>query len=212
MTARRIAFWFDYASPYAYLAASRIAALRDLRLPGAAIDWRPFLLGPIFQRRPQNPGPFQEVAPAERAYRWRDIERSSALYGIAWRRPERYPPNGLRAARLTLVAQDQGWGEACIRAVFRAAFGENRDIADPAVLAAIVDALGRDGADLIERAQHDAVKRRLRDQVEAAMAAGIFGAPTLVLDDGEMFWGNDRLEQAFDWAAKPWFDKCETKE
>jgi len=206
----RLSVWFDYASPYSYLAVSRVEGLAAARLPGVEIDWRPFLLGPIFQRRSSNPSPFQDVSPAERGYRWRDVERHAALYGIPWRLPQRYPPMGLNAARLTLVALAQGWGGALIQAVYRAAFVEDSDIADNDVLQRLVNDLGQDGAAILRQAQTPEVKAQLTRQVETAINGGLFGAPTLVIGagedgtGGEVFWGNDRLEQALTWAEKPW--------
>lgn len=206
----RLSVWFDYASPYSYLAVSRVERLAAAQLPGAEIDWRPFLLGPIFQRRSSNPSPFQDVSPAERGYRWRDIERHAALYAIPWQRPARYPPMGLNAARLTLVALAEGWGAALIQAVYRAAFAENRDIADSDVLQNLVAGLGRDGAAALARASAAAIKAQLTQQVESAINGGLFGAPSFVVGagpdgtGGEVFWGNDRLEQALTWAAQPW--------
>lgn len=205
-----ISVWFDYASPYSYLAVSRLEALIAAEALDVRIDWRPFLLGPIFQRRAQNASPFQDISPAERNYRFRDIERHAALYNIGWTRPKRYPPMGLIAARLTLVALDQGWGGALIHAIYRAAFVEDRDIADSTELALIVRALGRDAADALTAAQASSNKRRLTEQVEAGIAGGLFGAPSLVVGagpdgtGGEVFWGNDRMEQALAWARQPW--------
>ncbi len=210
---RRLSIWFDYASPYAYLAVSRVGALARERVPDCEIDWRPFLLGPIFQRRSSNSaGPFMDMSPAERHYRWRDLQRHAALYGIPWQLPKRYPPAGLNAARLTLVAQDRGWGEALIHALYRAAFVEDRDIGDDLVLAGIVADLGHDAADLLTAMKSSAIKARLTRQVETAIEGGLFGAPSFVVGSnesgtgGEVFWGNDRLEQALAWAAAPWLE------
>ncbi|PJI44321.1 2-hydroxychromene-2-carboxylate isomerase [Ferrovibrio sp.] len=200
---RRLAIWFDYASPYSYLAVSRIAALRDVILPEATIEWQPFLLGPIFMKRASGAGAFQDVSPAERQYRWRDLERLCALYSLPWQKPRRYPPRGLLAARVTLVALRQGWGEACIRAIYRAGFADDRDIADPTVLGAVIADLGQKPDEILSAAQNESVKAQLRTQVDAAMASGIFGAPSLVVD-GEIFWGNDRLEQGLAWARQVW--------
>lgn len=206
----RLSVWFDYSSPYSYLAVARLEALAASRAPGLTVDWRPFLLGPIFQRRSSNPSPFQDVSPPERAYRWRDIERHVALYGVPWQRPTRYPPMGLNAARLTLVALDGGWGSDFIHAAYHAAFAEDQDIADDAVLTAIVRRLGHDAEAILSIAQLPETKARLTQQVETAIAGGLFGAPSFVVNPGpdgtggEVFWGNDRLEQALDWARKPW--------
>ncbi len=196
-------FWYDFASPYAYLAASRIEAL--VSATGAAppihLAWRPFLLGPIFRRRAANPSPFQEAGPEERRYRHRDIERLCHLYGLALKWPSTYPRGSLLAARVTLVAAEEGWGGAFTRAVFHANFVEDRDIAAEGVVAAILRDLGRDADPILARATAPEVKAKLAAQVEQAIAIGIFGAPSFIAGDGELFWGNDRLEQAIAWAV-----------
>jgi 2-hydroxychromene-2-carboxylate isomerase len=190
-TRKRLEFWYDFASPYCYLAAMRIEAAAA----GLEIEWRPFLLGPIFKRRPHDPTPFQNPSPAERAYRWRDVERHCQRYGLPWQRPSTYPRNGLTAARITLLALDEGWGTEFSRTVFHANFAEDLDISDEAVLFALAERCGRPSAGILEAALAPENKRRLAERVEEAIDAGIFGAPSFVVD-GELFWGNDRL----DWA------------
>ena len=195
-----IEFWYEFASPYAYVAASRIQGLtagKKLR-----VDWRPFLLGPIFKSRAHDNSPFQNPSPAQRRYRWRDVQRLCAAAGLTLRTPSAYPRNGLLAARVALVAIDEGWGPDFSLAAYRANFAEDREIADAAVIAAIVAELGRDAGTVMERAQSPANKQRLVAQGEQAVARGIFGAPSMLVG-GELFWGNDRLEQAVAWALAP---------
>ncbi|ROP99751.1 2-hydroxychromene-2-carboxylate isomerase [Stella humosa] len=195
-----IEFWYEFASPYAYLAAARIERLvagTPLRL-----TWRPLLLGPIFQRRPGHASPFQEPAPAESAYRRRDAERCAVAQGtpLAW--PSIYPRSSLLAARVALLGGDEGWIAPFSQAVYRASFMEDRDIAAPETVLAILGALDLPGQAIVARATQPAHKARLASTVEEAVAKGIFGAPSLVAA-GEVFWGNDRLEQAIDWALHP---------
>lgn len=195
-----IEFWYEFASPYAYVAASRIEGLvagKKLR-----VDWRPFLLGPIFKTRAHDGSPFQNPGEAQRRYRWRDVQRLCHAAGLKLRTPSTYPRNGLIAARVALIALDEGWGPDFTRSAYRANFAEDRDIADPAVIAAIVGELGHDGAAVLERAQSPANKQRLVAQGEAAIERGIFGAPSMLVG-GELFWGNDRLDQAVAWALAP---------
>ena len=192
-------FWFDFASPYAYLAAARIEALATPA--GVRVLWRPFLLGPIFKRRAHNPSPFQDPDPAEARYRARDVERLCALYDLPLVWSSRYPYTSLLAARVCLLAEDDGWAAPFARAVFHASFAEDRDITAEPVIAAILAALGQPAAELIARASAPATKARLAAQVDTAIARGIFGAPSFVTPDRELFWGNDRLEQAVAWAA-----------
>ncbi len=195
-----IEFWYEFASPYSYLAAARIerlAAERAIRL-----DWRPFLLGPIFQRRPHDPSPLQHPSPAQRRYRWRDLQRLCAAEGLALRLPSTYPRSGLLAARTALIAIDEGWGAEFTRAAYHANFAEDRDIAAAEVIGAVVAALGREAATVLERATAQANKVRLVARGEEAIRRGIFGAPSFLVGE-EMFWGNDRLDQALAWAAAP---------
>lgn len=192
-----IEFWYEFASPYSYLAAARIEALvagKPLRL-----DWRPFLLGPIFQTRGHDPSPYQNPSPAQRRYRWRDVQRLCAVAALPLRLPSSYPRNGLLAARAALIAIDEGWGPDFSRAVFHANFAEDRDIASPEVIAALVAAQGRAPSTLLEQATSAANKARLKARGEEAVRRGIFGAPSFLVGD-ELFWGNDRLDQAVAWA------------
>ena len=195
-----IEFWYEFASPYAYLAAARIEGLAAGR--PVRITWRPLLLGPIFQRRPGHGSPFQEPAPAEAAYRRRDVERWAAAYGLPIGWPRNYPRSSLLGARVALLGGDEGWAADFSRAVYHASFVDDRDIADAAVIAAVLAGLGLPAESIIARATQPAHKARLAATVEEAMAKGIFGAPSFVAA-GEVFWGNDRLEQAIDWALRP---------
>lgn len=199
MTRPVISFWFEFASTYSYLAAQRIEALaesRDVRL-----IWRPFLLGPIFAAQGWATSPFN-IYPAKGGYMWRDMERQAELLSLPLTRPDPFPQNGLKAARIAEFLRE---GEFCApfaRAVFHAEFGEGRDISDPQLLASILVDIGAPAKEVMAAVEAQAVKDRLRDAVGEAQALGIFGAPSFVTGDGELFWGNDRLEQALDWAIR----------
>jgi len=188
-------FWFEFASTYSYLAVNRIEPAAAAA--GLAVRWRPFLLGPIFAAQGWSDSPFN-LYPAKGAYMWRDMERLCARDRLPWRRPSAFPRNGVAAARITL-ALPEAERPAFVKAVYHANFALDRDIADAAILAGILDGLGLD-PDAIPRRAHDpAVKARLRGETEEAIRLGIFGAPTFVIG-GEMFWGNDRLDDAIAWA------------
>lgn len=190
-------FWFDHASTYSYVAAERIEKLAA----AAAVEvrWRPFLLGPIFtQQLGIKTSPFN-VFPVRGRYMWRDVERLCAKHGIPWRRPSGFPRNGLLAARVSCAAPDAPWGPAFHRAVLRANFVDDRDIAEPAVIREILDGLGQDGGRLLERAGEQEVKQALYARGNQAEVAGIFGAPSFIIGD-ELFFGQDRLEDAVEWA------------
>jgi 2-hydroxychromene-2-carboxylate isomerase len=185
-------FWFEFASTYSYPAASRVEAMA--RAAGAPLAWRPFLLGPIFAAQGWNDSPFN-VYPVKGRYMWRDLERVCARLDLPMRRPTQFPRNGLLAARVALVGAAEPWCAGFVRAVYRANFAEDRDIAKPEVVRDLLVAEGLPADEILERALTPANKEGLRAQNEEAVRIGIFGAPTLVVED-EVFWGNDRIEDA----------------
>lgn len=191
-------FWYEFASSYSYPAALRVAALADER--GVSLVWRPFLLGPIFAAQGWRDSPFN-IYPAKGRYMWRDLERTCEAMGIPFRRPEPFPQPSLLAARVALALE----GDERVRfsrRVFAAEFGEGMAIGDRGTLTALVAACGADPAATFERAESDANKALLKAECARAAAIGIIGAPCLTTADGEVFWGNDRLEQGLDWAAR----------
>lgn len=192
-----IDFWFDFASTYSYLAAMRIGALAETA--GVDIHWRPFLLGPIFAAQGWASSPFN-LYPAKGKNMWRDLERQCVRQGLPLKRPSPFPQNSLAAARVATAGRDAGWIGDFSKALFGMAFGEGRSIADEAVLVAAVRAAGVDANTAMLAARSEEVKGRLRAETELAKSLGIYGAPSFVTSDGELFWGNDRLEQAIEWA------------
>ncbi len=194
MSASAIDFWFDLASPYSALAALRIGDVAR----GLEVRWHPFLLGPIFKTQGWDDSPFN-LFPAKGRWMWRDVPRRAAGVGLAFRRPSRFPRHSVLANRVALVALGEGWGEDCVRATFRAEFEADADIADPEEMAGVVSALGRDGAAVLARATSQPIKDALRAATDQAARQGIFGAPTFLVD-GELFWGDDRLDDALRWA------------
>ena len=115
--------------------------------------------------------------------------------------PRCVPAEGLLAARVALVGLDQGWGEDFCRDVFHAQFADGRRIDDEAVIAGLIARRGAPPEPVLALARSDAIKQRLRDQTAEAQRLGVFGAPSFTTADGELFWGNDRLEQALRWAS-----------
>ena len=197
MPASVLDFWFDFASTYSYLAAMRIGTLAQDA--GVRVRFRPFLLGPIFKAQGWNTSPFN-LHPAKGRNMWRDLERSCAELKLPFRRPDPFPQNSLLAARVALAALDQPWGEDFCRALFCAQFAEGRRIDDAAAVGDVLARLKIEPQPVLAAAQSDAIKARLRAQTEEAQRLGVFGAPTFTTADGELFWGNDRLEPALRWA------------
>ena len=187
-----IEFWFDFGSSYSYLSVMRIEA--EARRLGVRVLWKPFLLGPIFRALGMENSPF--VLQKEKgAYVRRDMARQCRKYGLRWREPSVFPRLGVLPARIALLGAEQPWiGDFC-REVMELNFVLDQDINQPEAMAPILTALGLQAAETIDRAQAEPTKARLRKQTEQARANGTFGAPTFFVGS-EMFWGNDRLEDA----------------
>ena len=200
-------FWFEFASTYSYPAAMRIAPLA--REAGVTVRFRPFLLGPVFQAQGWSTSPFNLYV-AKGGNMWRDLERLCADLNLSFRRPEPFPQNSLLAARVALIglgatsgeqsSGEQSWGEQFCRAVFLAEFCEGLQIDDIAVLSDILTRLNVEPEPVLDAARTDTNKARLRAQTEEARRLGIFGAPSFMTADGDLFWGNDRLERSLAWA------------
>ncbi len=190
-------FWYEFASTYSYPAAMRVAELAEAR--GVALAWRPFLLGPIFAAHGWRDSPFN-IYPAKGRYMWRDMERICETLGLPLKRPDPFPQNSLLAARVALALEGEERANFS-RRVYAAEFGEGLPIADRAMIAALLAKLGLDPEWVFGRAESDANKSLLKAESARAAELGIIGAPCLVTGDGEVFWGNDRLEQGVDWAA-----------
>src|SRR5262249_49439723 len=157
---------------------------------GVTVRYRPFLLGPIFKAQGWDTSPFN-VYEAKGRHMWRDLERLCTDLALPFRRPAPFPQSSLLAARVALVGLGDGWGEDFGWAVCRAAFVEARRIDDTAVIGDILTDLKLDPRSALAAAQSDDNKQRLRHQTDEAQQRGIFGAPTFVTSDGELFWGND---------------------
>lgn len=188
-------FWFEFASTYSYVGALRVESVAAAH--GVPFEWKPFLLGPIFQRQGWTDSPFN-LYPARGRYMWRDIERLCGKLGLPFRWPSAFPRHTVLAARVACAAAGEPWLGDYVRAVFRANFAEDRDISSAGVIGDVLAGLGRDARTMLERATAQENKDRLRRETETAWERGIFGAPTAEVD-GELFWGGDRLEDALAW-------------
>jgi 2-hydroxychromene-2-carboxylate isomerase len=194
-----IEFWFEFASNYSYLSVMRIeqAAARL----GVTIQWRPFLLGPIFKALGWASSPFV-VQTWKTEYVWRDMERECRKYGLAWTRPTTFPRAALLPARVALIGAEKPWmGEYC-RRIMQLNFVADRNIDSAVNVSEVLAQLGLRAQEIIDEAQDEANKLRLRNQTELAQLKGIFGAPTFFVGE-EMFWGNDRLDDALTYCRAP---------
>ena len=192
-----IEFWFDFGSNYSYLSVMRIEdAARPL---GVGIAWRPFLLGPIFQALGMQNSPF--VLQKEKgAYVWRDMVRQCRKYGLRWKQPTTFPRLGVLASRIALLGANQPWIGVFCRRVMELNFALDQDINQPDQLTPILAELGLPAVVILDQSRQETTKLRLREQTEQARTRGIFGAPTFFVGT-EMFWGNDRLDDALLFAA-----------
>jgi 2-hydroxychromene-2-carboxylate isomerase len=191
-----IDLYFDYSSPFAYLACHRAE-----QLLGDHARWRPMLLGAVFKQVGTADVPMFEQNQAKRRHTAKDLERQAAAAGAPFVFPSRFPMRTVLALRLTLAARahEDRKGRKLVHALFRALWAEDRDISDPAELERIADACGLDGAKLVAQAEQQPIKDALFESTRAAVEAGVFGAPTFIVqrESGpELFWGADRLELA----------------
>jgi 2-hydroxychromene-2-carboxylate isomerase/ketosteroid isomerase-like protein len=191
----RLDFWCELASTYTYLSAMRIDALAGAR--GVDVAWKPFSLAPIFAARGLTTSPFN-LELDKGTHMWRDVARQAAALGRPFRRPSAFPRNTIGALRLAVLGVERSWGPAFIRSVLRANFEQDRAIDQDTVLDELLAEVGLDGKSTRDEAVSPEWKPRLRAETEHARTLGVFGAPTFVAD-GELFWGNDRLENAVDW-------------
>ena len=187
-----IEFWFDFGSNYSYLSMLRIHRLAADA--GIGVRLKPFMLGPIFKALGWESSPFV-LQTMKGNYVWRDMQRQCEKYGLRWQRPSVFPRNALLAARVALQGDGQPWLADFCEQVMQANFADDREIGDETVIAAILDKLGADSVAIIAAAKTEAAKSALRERTADAQARGIFGAPMFFVGD-EMFWGNDRLEDA----------------
>lgn len=190
-------FWFEFASTYSYPAAHAVEAAAKAR--GVSVVWRSFLLAPIFGAQGWTDSPFN-IYPAKGAYMWRDMARLCAAQGLPLTRPSQFPRNGLLAARISCRYADEPWLPEFVRRVYSANFSRDLDISSPFVIGEILSTMGQNAAEVMRAAQAQESKDALRVQTEKAVAMGLIGAPSYVID-GEVFWGGDRLIQALDWAS-----------
>jgi len=195
-----IEFWYEFGSTYSYPAAMRVERLAQSA--GVVVAWRPFLLGPLFhEQQGLNDSPFNAF-PVKGDYMWRDLQRVCDLEGLPLVHPSQFPRNGLLAARVAICGLEDGWTPAFSRAVYQANFVDDQDISKAEVLAPLIASVGAGPDEVLAAAATDPVKARLKGHVRQAQERGLFGAPSFVTADGELFWGNDRLEQALDWAVR----------
>jgi 2-hydroxychromene-2-carboxylate isomerase len=191
-----IDFYFDFSSPYGFLAAQKIEALAEKH--GRAVDWHPMLLGVVFKETGAAP---LTMVPLKGDYSRRDFERSARYHGIAgFRMPPKFPIASQAPARIVLWAKtrDPALAVRVLKALYRAFFTEGLDISDADVAASVAAREGLDAAEARAAVDDPAMKDALKREVEQAIARGVFGSPFIIVD-GEPFWGLDRFDQIERW-------------
>jgi len=190
-------FYFDFSSPYGYFASREIEGLAARH--GRTVVWRPILLGAVFKVTGQGPLLLQ---PLRGPYATRDLERTARLLKAPFRLPTVFPVNALAASRAFYWLHDRDPAKArtFARAAFDAIFGRGEDLGSAPPVVALAKARGLAGDELAAALEEPAVKARLKDAVDAAVAAGVFGSPFVVVD-GEPFWGHDRFAQIDRWLS-----------
>ena len=193
--ANPIDFYFDFSSPYGYLASTQIEALAARH--GRSVTWRPHLLGAVFKINEQRP---LASIPLKNDYTARDLARSARLLKVPFKLPTRFPVGATAPSRAFYWVNDRNpeLAKRLAQALYHAYFAEDRDISSAEVTLEVAAQLGIDRAELGRALNDAAVKERLRVEVDAAIARGVFGSPFIVVD-GEPFWGSDRLDQVARW-------------
>jgi len=195
--ANPIQFYFDFASPYGYMAATQISRLASKH--GRSVEWKPILLGVVFKVTGGVPLP---NAPLKGDYSRRDMERSARLYGIPFKVPSKFPIASQAPARALYWLEPQGSArqEEAMLALYRAYMVEDRDISSPEVTADVAASIGLNRQKILDVIADPIMKERLKTETETAIQRGVFGSPYMIVD-GEPFWGVDRLEHVDKWLS-----------
>jgi 2-hydroxychromene-2-carboxylate isomerase len=192
-----IDFYFEFASPYGYLASTRIDTIAARH--GREALWHPIMLGAAFKLTGAQP---LVRTPLKGDYMMRDLPRFARLLEVPFKAPPVTPANSLAASRACIwfEQRDSRKAKQLAQAILHAHWGEGRDIGRPDDVADIAEPLGIDRSELLAAVADPAIKERLRQATEAAIERGVFGSP-FVFVDGEPFWGADRLDQVERWLA-----------
>ncbi|MDA2919537.1 2-hydroxychromene-2-carboxylate isomerase [Desulfobacterota bacterium AH_259_B03_O07] len=184
----KVEFYYDFSSPYSYLASTRIEAICEKY--GARLEWKPFLLGGVYKET-GNRAPLE--VPSKLQYMIKDLDDWAKYYGIELNFPELFPVNSVKSMRGALVAKKQGKIREYTRCVFKLYWVNGFDISQDEVLRNAVKDLGLDDEKFVNSIIEQDIKDKLRSETGEAVKRGAFGAPTIFLNE-KMFWGNDRLD------------------
>lgn len=196
--ANPIDFYFDFSSPYGYLAAAKIDEVAAKH--GRTVNWRPILLGAVFKLNGQQPLP---TIPLKGSYAKHDMLRSARLLKVPFKIPAKFPISTIAPCRAYywVYDKDAALAKKFALALYHAYFAEDRDISNPEVTGNVAAKLGIEKTSMALALNDSALKERTKSEVDAAIERGVFGSPYFVVD-GEPFWGADRLDQLETWLAK----------
>jgi len=195
---KEIDFWFSIGSTYTYLSVTRLAEVSQKT--GASFSWKPFSVRKIMREMDNIPVPPNKQTKVE--YMWRDIERRARDYGFVANVPAPYPLQELDLAnRVAVLAMQEGWCEDYVRETYRLWFVDGHEAGSDVNLTQTLSEIGQDKLRVLELACSSDVEATHLNHTENAKQAGIFGSPSFIVD-GELFWGDDRLEDAINWASK----------
>jgi 2-hydroxychromene-2-carboxylate isomerase len=186
-TVKQVDFYFDFVSPYAWVASHQLTELR--KCTPVKVRFVPVLFAGLLDHH-ANFGPAE--IPAKRRYTFQDAQRWAVYLGLEFRSPPAHPFNPLKPLRVTSTVDDDDLRETLAMKLLDAAWSGGRDVTSDSVIDEVATSIGLDGKDVLARSQSDEIKRKLRLQTESAIQAGVFGIPSFVVD-GELFWGSDRL-------------------
>jgi 2-hydroxychromene-2-carboxylate isomerase len=189
-----IDFWFSIGSTYTYLTVMRIEGVA--RRSDLSFRWRPFDVRAVMLAMDNIPF---STKPIKARYMWRDLERRASLYGVPWSGIPPYPLKHLTFAnRIALIGTKEGWCADYVRAAYRRWFGKGCDVSVEPDLSDSLRDIGQDPNGVLALAASDEWNAALKMETDAASALGIFGAPTFAVGE-EIFWGDDRLDDAIAW-------------
>jgi 2-hydroxychromene-2-carboxylate isomerase len=186
--AKSLEFFFDYSCPYAYLGHSKLAQLGATM--GLRPRYTPMFLGGVFRNNGTPLALMNELSPAKTAHNVADMNRWAMLFGVALRPPATHPQNTALALRVTLVTECL---PELVAALYAAYWVDGKDLSCEATLSATIHGLGLEAASVLRRAKEQETRQRLREQTERAIALGVFGAPSYLVDGEHLYWGQDRM-------------------
>ena len=195
---KEIEFWFSIGSTYTYLSVTRLAEVTEKT--GVSFSWQPFSVRKIMREMDNVPFPPSKKVKVD--YMWRDIERRAQGYGFSAQVPAPYPLAEFDLAnRVAVLAMQEGWCEDYVRETYRLWFVNGHEAGSDYNLTIALSEIGQDKSRVLELASSSDLEVAYLNQTESAKKAGIFGSPSFIVD-GELFWGDDRLEDAIAWAKK----------